>query len=67
MGIELRQSIVRVFLKEMLELFSELNRQEMTIFLVQHNVQQVLRISDRAYILYQGEIVFHDTAPESFK
>lgn len=30
--------------------------------LVEQNVQQALKISDRAYILDQGEIVFHDTA-----
>ena len=32
------------------------------ILLVEQNVQQALKISDRAYILDQGEIVFQDTA-----
>ena len=34
----------------------------LTILLVEQNVQQALKISDRAYILDQGEIVFQDTA-----
>jgi ABC-type branched-subunit amino acid transport system ATPase component len=39
-----------------------LKQQSLTILLVEQNVQQALKISDRAYILDQGEIVFHDTA-----
>jgi branched-chain amino acid transport system ATP-binding protein len=43
-------------------LFANLKHKGVTILLVEQNVQQALKISDRAYILDQGEIVFHDTA-----
>jgi branched-chain amino acid transport system ATP-binding protein len=33
-----------------------------TIMLVEQNVELALGISDRAYIMDQGEIVYHDTA-----
>jgi branched-chain amino acid transport system ATP-binding protein len=46
----------------MFELFANLKRKGVTILLVEQNVKQALKISDRAYILDQGEIVFHDTA-----
>jgi branched-chain amino acid transport system ATP-binding protein len=51
-----------VLVDEMFELFLKLKQQGLTILLVEQNVQQALKISDRAYILDQGEIVFHDTA-----
>ena len=47
---------------KLFELFAKLKQQGLTILLVEQNVQQALKISDRAYILDQGEIVFHDTA-----
>ena len=50
-----------VLVEEMFELFSKLKQQGITILLVEQNVQKALKISDRAYILDQGEIVFHDT------
>ena len=51
-----------VVVDEMFELFAKLKQQGLTILLVEQNVQQALKISDRAYILDQGEIVFYDTA-----
>lgn len=56
------EGIMPVLVDEMFELFLQLKEQGLTILLVEQNVQQALRISDRAYILDQGEIVFHDTA-----
>jgi len=56
------EGIMPVLVEEMFELFAKLKEQGLTILLVEQNVQQALRISDRAYILDQGEIVFHDTA-----
>jgi branched-chain amino acid transport system ATP-binding protein len=56
------EGIMPVLVEEMFELFANLKEQGLTILLVEQNVQQALRISDRAYILDQGEIVFHDTA-----
>jgi branched-chain amino acid transport system ATP-binding protein len=51
-----------VLVEEMFELFANLKRQGLTILLVEQNVQQALKISDRAYILDQGKIVFQDSA-----
>ncbi len=56
------EGIMPVLVDEMFELFQKLKEQGLTILLVEQNVQQALKISDRAYILDQGEIVFHDTA-----
>ncbi len=56
------EGIMPVLVEEMFELFANLKQQGLTILLVEQNVQQALKISDRAYILDQGEIVFHDTA-----
>ena len=56
------EGIMPVLVEEMFELFAKLKQQGLTILLVEQNVKQALRISDRAYILDQGEIVFQDTA-----
>jgi branched-chain amino acid transport system ATP-binding protein len=56
------EGIMPVLVDEMFELFATLKKQGLTILLVEQNVQQALKISDRAYILDQGEIVFQDTA-----
>lgn len=56
------EGIMPVLVDEMFELFAKLKQQGLTILLVEQNVQQALKISDRAYILDQGQIVFHDTA-----
>jgi branched-chain amino acid transport system ATP-binding protein len=56
------EGIMPVLVDEMFELFANLKHKGVTILLVEQNVQQALKISDRAYILDQGEIVFHDTA-----
>ena len=56
------EGIMPVLVEEMFELFAKLKQQGLTILLVEQNVQQALKISDRAYILDQGEIVFQDTA-----
>ncbi len=56
------EGIMPVLVDEMFELFAKLKQQGLTILLVEQNVQQALKISDRAYILDQGEIVFQDSA-----
>ena len=56
------EGIMPVLVEEMFELFAKLKQQGVTILLVEQNVQKALKVSDRAYILDQGEIVFHDTA-----
>ena len=56
------EGIMPVLVDEMFELFARMRSQGITILLVEQNVQQALSISDRAYIIDQGEIVFEDTA-----
>ena len=56
------EGIMPVLVEEMFELFAKLKQQGITILLVEQNVQKALKISDRAYILDQAEIVFQDTA-----
>jgi branched-chain amino acid transport system ATP-binding protein len=56
------EGIMPVLVEEMFALFAKLKQQGITILLVEQNVQQALKISDRAYILDQGKIVFQDTA-----
>ena len=56
------EGIMPVLVEEMFALFAKLKQQGITILLVEQNVQQALKISDRAYILDQGKIVFYDTA-----
>jgi branched-chain amino acid transport system ATP-binding protein len=56
------EGIMPVLVEEMFALFAKLKQQGVTILLVEQNVQQALKISDRAYILDQGKIVFQDTA-----
>ena len=56
------EGIMPVLVDEMFELVSELKQQGLTILLVEQSVRQALSISDRAYILDQGKIVFYDTA-----
>jgi len=52
------EGIMPVLVDEMFELFQQLKRQGKTILLVEQSVETALRISDRAYILDQGEIVY---------
>jgi branched-chain amino acid transport system ATP-binding protein len=52
------EGIMPVLVDEMFELFQQLKRQGTTILLVEQSVETALRISDRAYILDQGAIVY---------
>lgn len=56
------EGIMPVLVEEMFTLFSKMKQSGMTILLVEQNVQKALGISDRAYILDQGRIVFEDSA-----
>ena len=47
-----------LFVIKMFELIKEINRQEVTILLVEQNVQATLQIAQRAYVLETGKIVF---------
>ena len=51
------EGIMPILVDEMFDLFRRLRQRGTTILLVEQNVERALSISDRAYILDQGEIV----------
>ena len=58
------EGIMPLLVHEMFKYFSALKESGVTIVLVEQNVDLALRIADRAYILDQGEIVYHGTAED---
>lgn len=56
------EGIMPVLVDEMFELFQQLKRQGKTILLVEQSVESALGISDRAYILDQGAVVYTERA-----
>jgi len=52
------EGIMPVLVDEMFELFAGLRTQGITILLVEQNVERALKISDRAYIMDRGVIVY---------
>ena len=50
-----------LFVLKMFELIQQINRQGVTILLVEQNVQTTLQIAQRAYVLEAGKIVLEDT------
>jgi branched-chain amino acid transport system ATP-binding protein len=60
------EGIMPVLVDEMFELFATMKSQGTTILLVEQNVELALAIADRAYVVDQGTIVYHDTAKSSF-
>ncbi len=58
------EGIMPILVDEMFELFAKLRQQGTTILLVEQNVERALSISNRAYILDQGQIVYEATAAE---
>ena len=56
------EGIMPVLVDEMFELFARMKREGTTILLVEQNVERALSISDRAYILDQGQIVHQGDA-----
>lgn len=58
------EGIMPILVDEMFELFARMKQQGITILLVEQNVERALGISDRAYILDQGQIVHHGKAAD---
>ncbi len=58
------EGIMPILVDEMFELFADMRRKGITILLVEQNVERALGISDRAYILDQGQIVHHGSAKD---
>jgi branched-chain amino acid transport system ATP-binding protein len=49
--------------ERLFELVVRLRDDGMTVLLVEQNVEHVLRIADRGYVLENGRIVLEDTGP----
>jgi branched-chain amino acid transport system ATP-binding protein len=58
------EGIMPVLVDEMFELFVRLKKAGTTILLVEQNVEVALEVSDRAYIMDQGLIVYEGKAAE---
>jgi branched-chain amino acid transport system ATP-binding protein len=56
------EGIMPKLVDEMFEYFDTLKKSGVTILLVEQSVEHALSISDRAYIMDQGEIVYESTA-----
>lgn len=46
-----------ILVREMFEIIANIRREQITVLLVEQNVQQSLRLADRAYVLENGRIV----------
>jgi branched-chain amino acid transport system ATP-binding protein len=56
-----------LFVKNIFEIIETINRQGVTILLVEQNVFQSLRISHRAYVLETGRVVLTGTGDALLK
>jgi branched-chain amino acid transport system ATP-binding protein len=56
------EGIMPLLVDEMFELFARMKSQGTTLLLVEQNVQRALSVSDRAYILDQGRVVYEASA-----
>jgi len=53
-----------IIVKEMFEIIQTINREGITVLLVEQNVQQSLKLADRAYVLENGRIVLAGAGQE---
>jgi len=49
---------------EIQDIVQRLRRRGLGVLITDHNVRETLRITDRAYIMYEGRILLHGTAEE---
>lgn len=50
-----------IIINQIFEIIEQLRDQGMTIFLVEQNANQALKLADRGYVIETGKIVLHDT------
>jgi len=55
------EGLAPLYVQRLFELLVDLRRQGITILLVEQNVQHVLRVADRGYVLENGRVVLHGT------
>ena len=53
-----------IFVEQTFEIIQEINRQGVTIFMVEQNANMALSIAHRAYVLQTGQVVLSGTAAE---
>lgn len=53
--------------KDIMELFKKIHENDTTIIMVSHNMNNVLKYSNRAIVMNEGEIVLNDTPTNLFK
>jgi branched-chain amino acid transport system ATP-binding protein len=53
-----------LLVSEIFRIIKELRTQEITVLLVEQNVQKTLRVADRGYVLHLGKVV-HEGASQS--
>lgn len=51
-----------IFVERVFDTIQEINRQGVTIFMVEQNATMALSIAGRGYVLQTGEVVLEDTA-----
>jgi branched-chain amino acid transport system ATP-binding protein len=51
-----------ILVDEVFSLIQEINRENMTILLVEQNALKALSVAGRGYVIQTGEIVLHDTS-----
>ena len=57
------EGLAPLYIERLFDLIVRLRRTGITILLVEQNVEHVLRIADRGYVLENGRIVLEDTGP----
>ncbi len=50
-----------IIIQQIFDIIEQLRREGMTIFLVEQNANQALKLADRGYVLENGRVVLHDT------
>jgi branched-chain amino acid transport system ATP-binding protein len=53
-----------LYVEQVFDIIQTINRQGMTIFMVEQNANMALSIAHRAYVLQTGQVVLSGTAPE---
>ena len=53
-----------IIVQDIFRTLREINREGLTIFLVEQNVRQALKIADRGYVIETGQIVLEGSGRE---
>jgi branched-chain amino acid transport system ATP-binding protein len=55
------EGLAPIYVERMFALVQQLSREGLTILIVEQNVEHVLKLADRGYVLENGRIVLHNT------